>query len=344
MRMARLILLLLLVILALPLCAVSYSFDLQDRALAGDIQAQFELGVCYDFGFGIYENDAEAAIWYRLAAMMGHAEAQYFLATAYDEGRGVEHDPKQAYTWYQRAAEQNHAAAQFNLGVAYFNGDGVKPDQLQSYVWLLIAATNGDPEAESYLPDVGARLSAVEIRAAQGQASLWLRERATAETGQASADRDTTRVTGSGANGILILQFAGAYDFPLSASALQALRAASRVPISDGAQLLTDPNQINLGPEILTRICLKRDGRVAVNYSAPEKLSHSKLKRRLRQLHPRVPKAQSAAKAQPARGFLIAAEDETQTKAIAKLLKLLQGLDAKQIMVRRAGADPIQPE
>ena len=42
-----------------------------------DAGAQNDLGVMYDTGWGIPENDAEAVKWYRKAAERGHAQAQY---------------------------------------------------------------------------------------------------------------------------------------------------------------------------------------------------------------------------------------------------------------------------
>ena len=51
------------------------------RTLAeqGDILAQFSLGVMYDRGKGVPQDDAEAAKWYRKAAEQGHDMAQFSL-------------------------------------------------------------------------------------------------------------------------------------------------------------------------------------------------------------------------------------------------------------------------
>ena len=49
------------------------------RANAGDADAQFSLGVKYDNGEGVPQDDIEAASWYRQAAEQGIAAAQYNL-------------------------------------------------------------------------------------------------------------------------------------------------------------------------------------------------------------------------------------------------------------------------
>ena len=43
------------------------------QAEAGDASAQFNLGVMYDNGEGVPEDDAEAVRWYRMAAEQGNA-------------------------------------------------------------------------------------------------------------------------------------------------------------------------------------------------------------------------------------------------------------------------------
>ena len=45
-------------------------------AEAGDVEAQFKLGVMYDHGENVPQDFAEAMKWYRVAAEQGHAEAQ----------------------------------------------------------------------------------------------------------------------------------------------------------------------------------------------------------------------------------------------------------------------------
>ena len=99
--------------------------DLIALAEAGATEAQYSIGVKYDTGEGVPQDDAEAVIWYRRAAEQGHAGAQYSLGLMYDYGEGVPQDDAEAVRWYRLAAEQGDASAQYNLGVRYGTGRGV---------------------------------------------------------------------------------------------------------------------------------------------------------------------------------------------------------------------------
>jgi len=80
----------------------------------GNASAQNNLGVMYDNGRGVPQDDAETVKWYRLAAKQGIARAQSNLGVMYDNGRGVPQDYAEAVKWYRLAAEQGNAKAQFN--------------------------------------------------------------------------------------------------------------------------------------------------------------------------------------------------------------------------------------
>ena len=48
--------------------------------------------------------------WYRFAAERGQGLAQFKLGVMYDNGEGVPEDDKQAVKWYRLAAEQGQAS------------------------------------------------------------------------------------------------------------------------------------------------------------------------------------------------------------------------------------------
>jgi uncharacterized protein len=89
---------------------------LRPLADQGNAVAQFILGVMYDNGKGVPQNDAEAMNWYREAADRGETNAQCNLGTMYLTGQGVPQDYAEALKWYRKAADQGNANAQFNLG------------------------------------------------------------------------------------------------------------------------------------------------------------------------------------------------------------------------------------
>ena len=77
------------------------------RVLAeqGDADAQFNLGAMYYNGYGVPQDDVQAANWYRKAAEQGIARAQFNLGVLYGTGQGVPQDFVQAANWYRKAAE-----------------------------------------------------------------------------------------------------------------------------------------------------------------------------------------------------------------------------------------------
>ncbi len=65
---------------------LSYSKELKRKAEAGDMEAQFNLGLCYQTGTGIKADKMAARFWLSKAAGQGHAEAVFLLTTMYGEG------------------------------------------------------------------------------------------------------------------------------------------------------------------------------------------------------------------------------------------------------------------
>ena len=117
-------------------------------AKQGEPSAQYILGLMYDNGEGVPEDDKQAIKWYRLAADQGYADAQYNLGVMYANGYGEPKDDKQAVQWFRLAAEQGHAEAQFNLGYIYNKGQGTDVDNDEAVKWYKLAFENGLVNAE----------------------------------------------------------------------------------------------------------------------------------------------------------------------------------------------------
>ena len=84
---------------------------------------------------------------FRAAGIAGNADAQYNLGRAYQAGRGVPLDLKLAESWYGRAAGQNLNAARNNYGLILFqNGD-----RTAAMPYIEEAAGRGDPRAQYVL-------------------------------------------------------------------------------------------------------------------------------------------------------------------------------------------------
>ena len=83
----------------------------EDQAMAGDAEAQAQVGETYEKGLGVAPDYALAAVWYRRAAEQGLIRAQVNLGTLFERGLGVPRDPTQALYWYRRAAGLDSAIA-----------------------------------------------------------------------------------------------------------------------------------------------------------------------------------------------------------------------------------------
>lgn len=81
-----------------------YSKELAERAERGDIKAQYDLGNCYFYGFGINKDYKEAVKWLRKAAEQGYAPAQNDLGHCYHVGAGVQRNHSEAVRWWNKAA------------------------------------------------------------------------------------------------------------------------------------------------------------------------------------------------------------------------------------------------
>ena len=114
----------------------------------GDMDAQYNLGYCYEEGQGVPKDYFEAVKWYRKAAEQGHARAQNNLGYCYKYGQGVPKDYSEAVKWYRKATEQGHATAQNNLGVCYEKGQGVSQDYSEAVKWYRKAAEQGHTFAQ----------------------------------------------------------------------------------------------------------------------------------------------------------------------------------------------------
>ena len=133
----------------------------------GDVDAQTNLGLMYQNGWGVPQDDKEAVYWYKLAAEQGDAKAQYNLGVMYDVGEGVPEDDKEAVRWYTLAAEQEHAKAQYNLGVMYALGEGVIKDYVYAHMWGNIASMNGNDKGETLTGYVAEKMTSSQIEEAQ---------------------------------------------------------------------------------------------------------------------------------------------------------------------------------
>ena len=115
---------------------------LKAAAEKGHKKAQYRVGLCYDKGRGVTEDDAKAVAWYQKAVDQGYAKAQYQLGKCYKNGEGIAKDEKKAVELFMLAAKQDNGDAQYQLAKCYLKGKGVAKDEAKAKSWLKKAVKN----------------------------------------------------------------------------------------------------------------------------------------------------------------------------------------------------------
>lgn len=136
--------------------------------------AQFALGKCYEFGYGVHVDRPQAIKWYEYAAEMRmdivepsnpfiQARARDFLEwldqlteeerAAFDEQEKREREAYLDPEWVKQAAEQGDSRAQLQLAQWYEKGDGMDQDDERAVFWFLESANQGNENAVKALAE-----------------------------------------------------------------------------------------------------------------------------------------------------------------------------------------------
>ena len=105
-------------------------------------------------------------------AELGNARAQYNLGVCYGKGLGVfgaGQDPAEAVKWFRKSAEQGHPKAQHSLAIYLYYDH----QEVNAYGWLLLAIAGGNGEASRTLESFGGSLSPSERETASLWAKKW---------------------------------------------------------------------------------------------------------------------------------------------------------------------------
>jgi len=106
-------------------------------------------------------------------ADQGDAAAQFALGVRYETGDGVPQDDEEAVRWFNQAAEQDDPGAQGMLGAYYWAGRSVPADPVKAYFWSILAKAGGDEASRSRVALLASRLKHSQILEAQQRADNW---------------------------------------------------------------------------------------------------------------------------------------------------------------------------
>jgi len=150
--------------------------QLYNLASNGSASAQYELGLLYEYGRGVNQDDTIALFWYEKSAAQKYTSALYRLAILYDNGWGPLVDKEKALNLYAAAAEKGHSLAQHDLAILYFQGTDAPKNLLQAYKWLNIAVKSGNPLMQKHLSLGANEMSVDEIEVAEYLAEEWIEQ------------------------------------------------------------------------------------------------------------------------------------------------------------------------
>jgi TPR repeat protein len=116
-------------------------------------------------------------LWRPLAAA-GDVNAQYNLGVMYEQGHGVPTSAVQAAYWYRKAAERGMPTAMLNLGSLIMINSRGPADLIPAYKWYAVAATHAADRqtaanARHNMGLIAPMMSRSQIALAQAQARAW---------------------------------------------------------------------------------------------------------------------------------------------------------------------------
>jgi TPR repeat protein len=119
---------------------------IREGAEAGNSEAQYNYGVCYQQGIEVPQNDSIANIWFLKSAEQGWKDAEFKIAYSYATGRGWLKDGKQAFYWSIKCASQKDPECIFNVINCYAGGLGTDRNVDSMLVWATRLALLEAPE------------------------------------------------------------------------------------------------------------------------------------------------------------------------------------------------------
>lgn len=110
-------------------------------------QELFELAMKHIYGDGVPEDNDLATKLLIQAHEMGHVEATYNLGICYHYGFGTDIDLAKAFALYLESASAGYGKGMELVGRFYNRGIYVEQDRQQAEAWLRKAMNSSDPDA-----------------------------------------------------------------------------------------------------------------------------------------------------------------------------------------------------
>lgn len=145
-------------------------------AKQGNAKSQYMLGKCLAQGSGTEKNDYRAVEMFKSAAIQGVPEASYEYALCCRDGRGCDVNKSAAWQYFCKAASGGVAAAECEKGKCLLKGEGTARNLDEGFRILEMAATGGNKDAQQVLDEFCLNDSTAMTLIPQ-QATTWLIQR-----------------------------------------------------------------------------------------------------------------------------------------------------------------------
>ena len=141
--------------------------EITKKAEAGDADAQYILGIHYEFGEAVRKSALQAAKWFRLAAEQGHVKALNSMGYFYRDGVGrVRRNLKRALQCWIKSARAGNPQAYLNLAETLQAGLDLPPNLPVAYVLCKASGLQETVGAET-LKAITSRMKFSEIDEAE---------------------------------------------------------------------------------------------------------------------------------------------------------------------------------
>ncbi len=127
-------------------------------------EEKFRLAMKHIYGDGVEENNAVALQLLTEAYEQGHVEAAYNLGICYHYGYGAEADLPRARDLYRFAADRGYGKGQNLMTLFCLEGLGAPQNLPEAQMWLEKSRTSREAEVLAYADDMEQKLRAERIR------------------------------------------------------------------------------------------------------------------------------------------------------------------------------------
>jgi hypothetical protein len=120
--------------------------------IGNDSDAAHEMAVIYEYGrYGVEIDVVAAAEWFERSAKLGNVGSMVELGLCYELGAGVEQNDEEALDWYTKAANLGCATGKFSVGEIFEEARGVPQSDAEACIWYYSAAMDGCQDSKGAL-------------------------------------------------------------------------------------------------------------------------------------------------------------------------------------------------